>query len=123
MSVNQRRGGIIQVQVDGVLYEVVGDFTCGHGAPKREALMGSDGKVHGFKETPQVGYIEGQARDAGSLDLDALFRLQGATVTLEKANGKVFVVRNAYYAGDATSTTDDAVVPLRFEGNAEEVAA
>ena len=123
MAVSQRRGGIIQVQANGVLYEVVGDFTCGHGVPKREGLVGSDGRVHGFKESPQVGYIEGQARDSGDLDLQALFNLEDATINLAKANGKTFILRKAYYAGDGTSTTDEAVVPLRFEGNAEEVSA
>jgi hypothetical protein len=120
---NQRRGGIIQVQANGVIYDVVGDFTTGHGYPKREALMGSDGKNHGYKETPQVAFIEGQGRDSGGLDLGQLFRLEGATVTMQKANGKVFVLRNAYYAGDGTSSTEESTFPLRFEGDspAEEV--
>lgn len=116
---SQRRGGIIQVQVNGVLYDAKGDFTYNLGRPKREAIVGAD-RVHGYKETPQPGFIEGEITDRGNLDLDALVQLEGATVVLQLANGKVISLRDAWYAGEGTGNTGEGNVAVRFEGSADE---
>ena len=47
---------------------------------------------------------------------DTLQRLENTTVTLELANGKVFTVRDAYYAHDGPITTEMGEIPVRFEG-------
>lgn len=119
---DQRRAGIIQFNVGGVLYDAKGNFTFGLGTPKREAIVGSDA-VHGFMEKPQVAFIEGAITDRGSLDLKTLFNLTGQTVTLAEANGKVIVLRNAWYAGEGQGSTEEAEIGVRFEGqSAEEVS-
>lgn len=118
----QRKGGIIQVQVDGVMHDAKGEFTYNLGRPKREAVIGADA-VHGFKEMPQAAFIEGKFTDRGSLDLNALVTLQDATVTLTTANGKVIVLRGAWYAGEGTVSTDEGEIAVKFEGTtAEEVS-
>lgn len=118
-----RRGGQIQVQVNGVLYQAKGEFTYSLGRPKRDAIVGSDNRVHGFKETGQVPYIEGKFTDAGDLDLNALLVLQNATVTLALANEKMIVLSGAYYASEGEVTTEEGEISVRFEGTeAEEVA-
>lgn len=118
-----RRGGMIQVQVNGVLYDAKGDFTYNLGRPKNEAIIGTDG-VHGFKATPQVAFIEGEVTDRGDLDVDALVRLEGATVTLLLANGKVIALSNAWYAGEGTGNTGEGNLAVRFEAaQAEEISA
>lgn len=48
----QRRAGLIQVQVNGEVQDAKGSFSYNLGRPKREAIPGSD-RVHGFKEMPQ----------------------------------------------------------------------
>jgi hypothetical protein len=116
----QRRGGIIQVQVDGVMYDAKGNFTYNLGRPKREAIVGAD-RIHGFKETPQVGFIEGEFTDRGDLDVNKVVTLKDATETLSLANGKVIVLRGAYYAGDGTGNTDEGNMDFRAEGEAEEI--
>jgi len=93
MSQN-RRAGIIYLKVDGDQKECVGDFSYNIGAPKRTALIGSDG-VHGFGEEPQVAFIEGEVRDSYGLDLETLAKLEDVTVTLELNNGKVQKIANA----------------------------
>lgn len=115
----QRRGGIIQVQVNGVLYDAKGDFTYNLGRPKREAIIGAD-RPHGFTETPQVGFIEGEITDRGNLDLEALVTIEGATVVLGLANGKTFSLRDAWYAGEGTVNTKEGNIGVRFEGAADE---
>lgn len=119
---SQRRGGIIQVQIDGEVVDAKGNFGYNLGRPAREAIVGVD-RVHGFKETPQVAFIEGEITDRGSLDLAKLVTIEGATVTLSLANGKVIVLRDAWFAGEGTGNTEEANIAVRFEGaGAEEVS-
>lgn len=117
-----RVAGIIFVKVDGQQYDAKGAFTYNIGSPQREAVVGSDA-VHGFTETPQVPFIEGEFTDRATLDLVALTTIENATVTLELGNGKVVVLRSAWYAGDGNVVTDQANITVRFEGlQAEEIS-
>lgn len=123
MAGNQRRAGLIQLQVNGEVYDAKGTFTYNLGTPKREAIIGAD-RVHGYKEMPQVAFIEGAITDSGNLDLAKLASIKNATVTLDLANDKKIVLRNAWFAGEATGNTDEGEVSARFEGaGAEEVKA
>jgi len=116
----QRLGGIIQVQVDGEIYRAKGDFSYNPGKPMREPIVGSDA-VHGFKETPQVGFIEGEFTDGADVDIPNLVQIQNATVTLDLANGKMFVLHDAYFAAEGTVNTGEGNIGVRFEGEGEEV--
>jgi hypothetical protein len=119
----QRVGGIIQLQVDGEIHLAKGNFTHNLGRPLREAVVGAD-KVHGYKETPQVAFIEGEITDDGTLDRDAFVRAKDATVTLDLANGKMVALYDAWFAGDGTGNTEEGNMAVRFEGaEAEEVSA
>src|SRR5690348_4109292 len=112
---SQRRGGIIFLQVNGEIYDAKGNFTYNIGRPVREAIVGHD-SVHGYKELPQVAFIEGEITDRGTLDLESLVTLSGATVTLELANGKVIVLRDAWFAGEGTGNSEEGNIAVRFEG-------
>jgi hypothetical protein len=117
----KRIGGIIQVKANGTIYSAKGQFTYNLGLPKRETVVGSDG-VHGFKEMPQVPFIEGAFTDQGDLNMAALVTMKDATVTLDLANGKMIALRDAFYAGEGTGSTDEGEVDVRFEGeDAEEI--
>lgn len=119
---SNRISGVIFFKVDGAQYNAKGNFTYNLGRAKREAVMGSD-TVHGYKETPQVAFIEGEISDSASLDLAKLVTLDGVTVTLELGNGKVIVLRDAWYAGEGTGNSEEANIGVRFEGlGAEEVS-
>jgi hypothetical protein len=114
-----RRAGTIYLKVDGALYEAKGDFTYGIGSPKREAIVGAD-SVHGYKEGPQVPFIEGAITDRLDLDLKTFQALDGVTVTLELANGKTIILRDAWYANEGQVKTSEAEIPVRFEAKAGE---
>jgi hypothetical protein len=116
---SQRKGGIIQVQVAGVMQDARGNFTYNLGRHKREAVVGSDA-VHGFMEKPQVAFIEGEITDRVTLDLGALLETEDATITLALANGKVIVLRDAWYAGEGTGNTEEGNIGVRFEGKSGE---
>ena len=112
---NRRVGGVIFFKLDGELFQAKGEFSYDIGVPKREAVVGSDG-VHGFKEVPKVPFIEGALTDSDSLNLSSLLNFRDGTATLELANGKVIVIREAYYAGDGVVKTDEGEITLRIEG-------
>jgi hypothetical protein len=117
----KRIGGIIQVKVNGEIFSAKGQFTYNLGLPKRETIVGSDA-VHGYKEVPQVPFIEGEFTDQGDLNMAALASVKGATVTLDLANGKMIALRDAIYAGEGTGNSDEGNVDVRFEGeDAEEI--
>lgn len=123
MAASQRRAGIIYFKIDGNPFDAKGNFSYNLGAPKREAIVGADG-VQGFKETPQVAFIEGELTDRSDLDLNALVNSENNTVTLQLANGKTIVLRSAWYAHEGTVQTEESNIGLRFEGaSGEEVAA
>lgn len=119
---DQRRAGLIQLQVNGEIFDAKGSFSYNLGRPLREAIPGSDG-IHGFKETPQVAFVEGAITDRGTLDVAALVGQRDVTVTVTLANGKVFVLKDAWFAGDGTASTEEAEIPVRWEsGNGEEIS-
>lgn len=119
---NQRRAGLIQLQVNGEVYDAKGAFSYNLGRPLREAVVGADG-VHGFKETPQVAFIEGAITDRQTLDLATLVSGVDLTVTLKLGNGKVVVLGGAWWAGEGTGGSEEAEIAVRWEGSsAEEIS-
>lgn len=119
---NQRVAGLIQVKANGEIYDAKGNFSYNLGLPLREAIIGSDG-IHGFKETPQVAFVEGAITDRGTLDLRALASGRDLTVSLALGNGKMVVLSDAWFAGEGTGSSEEAEVAVRWEGaNAEEVS-
>ena len=116
-----RVGGIIEFKANGELYSAKGSFTYNLGMPKRDPVVGSDG-VHGYKEMPQPPKIEGTITDRSDMDLQALLVLNDATITLRLANGKIIVLREAFYAGEGDVTTEEGEIQVLFHGtSAEEV--
>jgi hypothetical protein len=116
-----RIGGLISLKINGDILFAKGNFTYNLGIPRKEAVNGSD-RVHGYKETPQTPYIEGEITDRQELSVEALQKTTGATVTLELANGKVIVLRQAWYASEGVGNTEEGNVECRFEGmSAEEI--
>lgn len=119
---NQRRAGLIQLQVNGEIFDAKGSFSYNLGRPKREAIPGADG-IHGYKETPQVAFIEGAITDRGNLDVAALATGRDLTVTLTLGNDKMIVLRAAWFAAEGTGSTEEAEIPVRWEGaGAEEIS-
>ncbi len=117
-----RVGGIIELKINGQVYSAKGNFTYNLGRPVREAVIGAD-TVHGYKETPQAAFIEGEITDSAEISLESLVGTTDATVYLRLANGKVVVLSSAWFAGEGTGNTEEGNIAVRFEGmNGEEVA-
>ena len=107
--------GTIFLKMNGDLLRAKGGFTYNLGQPRREGLVGHDA-VHGYKELPQIPFIEGEITDGGDLDLAALQNTVDATIQLELNNGKVIVLRDAWYANEGNVGTEEGNIGVRFEG-------
>lgn len=115
MADENRRSGILYVKLEGKLLDVKGNWTYNFGKPKRDGIVGAD-RVHGYKEMPQIPYVEGVITDKGSLDVENdILNVTNATLTLELANGKTGIWREAWYAGEGDITTEEAEIAVRFE--------
>ena len=111
---NRRVGGILQFKVDGELFQAKGEFTYNINPVKRESVVGQDG-VHGFKEEPKAVFIEGSITDSDQLDLPNFQNLRDTTVTLELANEKTIVLKEAFYSADGDVTSSEGEIQVRFE--------
>lgn len=117
------RSGTIHLKIDGEMQSVVGEFKFGLGKPTREGLVGHDG-VHGFKQIPTIPFLEGEVRDGQNVSLDKLAAVKDATITLELANGKTYVWKNAWGCNpDGLGMgTEEGNIAVRFEAlSAQEV--
>jgi hypothetical protein len=114
-----RIGGVAYLKVDGYQYLLRGDLAVSFDTFERKGIAGQD-SVHGFTETPRVPYISATITDTGGLSLEALARVVDATITAELANGKVYLLRNAWTADARELNTQDGSVEIRFEGRAGE---
>ena len=120
---NRRVGGIIFLKVDGALFQAKGEFSYSINATKRESVIGADAP-HGFKEEPVAAFIEGAITDSDELDLRSLVTIRDATVTLELANGKLIVLREAFYAAEGSVSHTEGEIEVRFEAiSGEEIGA
>ena len=57
-------------------------------------------------------FIEGEITDQRDLILSDFVNITDATITLELANGKVFTVRNAWYAADGNVQTEEGNIQV-----------
>lgn len=110
-----RVGGQIFIAANGTRLAAVGSFEWNLGEPVKTGVVGHD-QVHGFKELPQVPFIEGEVRVMPDLDVRALIATRDATITLQLASGQVVVLRNAWYASEGTASTEEGNLGCRFEG-------
>ena len=115
----QIRAGITQLQINGEIYDVVGNVTYNLGREILEELVGAD-RFHGFKVRPQAPMMELEIRDRGTLDVARLLALRDGTLALSLANGKVIVLRDASFAGEGGISTEEATIQARFVGSSGE---
>jgi len=111
----QRIAGIAFLKVDGAIYPLRGNFTVSPSSLERAGLSGQD-FVHGYSEMPRVPFIEGDVSLAPDLSTDTVEQVTNATVTAELANGKTYVLREAWCRSALELNTREGQMRVRFEG-------
>jgi hypothetical protein len=111
----QRIAGIAFLKVDGDLYPLRGNFTVSPSPIERAGIAGQD-YVHGFSELPRVPYIEGDVSTVPELSVEDVGNIINATVTAELANGKNYVLKEAWSRAAFELNTREGQFRVRFEG-------
>jgi hypothetical protein len=114
MAVPIRIAGVAFLQRDGVAYALRGSLKIMPLDRTKEGIAGADG-VHGYREVPVVPFIEAQVT-AASFAVKGLQGVTDSTIRAETADGKVYLLSNAWFAGAAEYEAQEGSVTVRFEG-------
>jgi uncharacterized protein YlzI (FlbEa/FlbD family) len=111
----QRFAGIAYVKADGNQLPLKGNYTVSPSRVERTGIAGQD-YVHGFEESPRVPFIEGDISLLAEVSIEDLEAMTDVTVTAELANGKVYVLRNAWTKSAFELNTKEGTARVRWEG-------
>lgn len=112
---SKRIAGTAYIKADGKQFSLGGTLTVSIDENDREGISGLSG-VAGFKETPRVPFIEGDFLTTDELSVTELRKMIDVTVTAELANGRTYVLRNAWCAKAVEINASEGTASVRFEG-------
>lgn len=115
MATVNRIGGLLSLRVDGNQYEARGNFQVTPGSVKRTGIAGQDG-VHGYIEEPIVPQIKGDLSIGNQLSLEDLETITDSTVQVALANGRTYVLTDAWVTASFVVDAHDGKVEVTFEG-------
>lgn len=110
-----RIAGTAFFKLDGKQYSVEGTLNVQPMSISREGRVGLSG-ITGFSEKPVIPYIEVEMTKTPELSLKEIERVKDSTVTGEASDGTVYVLRNAWFAGETSLDLGEGKATLRFEG-------
>ena len=109
----QRLGGVLNFTIDGTLYAVKGSFQVTPSSVKREGVAGQD-FVHGYTETPVVPGMKGDFSTRQELSLKQLEAIVNSTIQATLANGKTYVLTDAWTESAFDIDTAEGKVGVKF---------
>lgn len=115
MASPNRIGGVLSLRVDGQQYEARGSFQVTPGKVKRTGIAGQD-FVHGYIEEPIVPSIKGDISVGNLLSLEQLEKITDSTVQVQLANGRTYVLTDAWVTAAFVIDAHDGKVEVTFEG-------
>jgi hypothetical protein len=110
-----RVAGTAYIRVDGRQYALRGNMIASTDMWERDGVAGQDG-VHGFIETARVPFIEADLSDIGGLSVEQIRNFTNVTVQAELANGKKYLLRNAWSGPAMELNTAEGQVTVRWQG-------
>lgn len=118
----QRIAGVAFLKVDGQLYPLRGNFTVSPSSIERAGIAGQD-YIHGYSELPRIPVISGDVSLVPELSMDTVERATNVTVTAELANGKTYVLREAWCTAALELNTREGQTRVTFQGvSCDEIA-
>lgn len=111
----KRLGGVCYLKIDGKTITVKGDGEAPLSHVKRESLVGTSG-VAGFSETPVAPYIKVTAYKDASIVISTLAKGTSMTAQMEFADGSVYVLTDAFLAGDPPAVKDSGEISIELNG-------
>lgn len=112
-------GGVVSITDDDQSYVTDdGDITVQLQKWKRTGVQSTTHGTAGYMEEPLELFVEFSAVLVDEMDLDALFDVTDATVTVTTKSGRQGILYHAWYAGEGNVETREGKVPVRFQGKA-----
>lgn len=112
---NNRIGGVLNLTIDGTQYAARGNFEVTPSTVKREGVAGQD-YVHGYTELPIVPGIKGDLSTTNGLSLQQLEQITNSTIQCSLANGKTYVLSQAWTVAAFSISTAEGRVGVEFGG-------
>lgn len=110
-----RIAGVCYVKAGAVQLTLGGSVTVSPSSIEREGKAGLSG-VAGYTERPRVPYIEVEGQTPPDFHAEAFEAVRDETVTAELANGRTYVLRNAWLSGALEINAADGTFTAKFEG-------
>lgn len=111
-----RIGGTCYIKVDGLQLSLTGGIEVPMNTALKESVIGLDGSVD-YKETHRAPYTKGTFKVPKNFPYDKLTSSDQMTVTSELANGQVYVLSEAFVAGEANHNAEEGTVDIEFNGS------
>ena len=108
-----RVAGLIKVNLNGEKLRIAAAVTFNVGAPKRDDQVGQD-EPHGYSETPQMAFIEGEGRTEKDFSIVDFVKLANATVTMVLATGQEYLLNDAWQANEGDVKTENGTIAFKF---------
>lgn len=115
MATTNRIGGVLSFTIDGTPYAARGNFEVVPSSVKREGVAGQD-YVHGYTETPIVPSIKGDLTTTNGLSLSTLEGITDSTIQCSLANGKTYVLVNAWTTSAFAISTAEGKFAFEAQG-------
>lgn len=110
-------GGTAFIKFDGLQYQLRGELMIQPNTTENEWIANQDGTVV-FTQKAVVPYMEMKVSDDSGLSIQQLSAMQGATVTAELINGKVYVLQQAGQWGETKLDTVKGEITYKVGGKA-----
>ncbi|SRR5579885_277860 len=107
--------GIATLTLDGNQLALKANCVISPSPLEREGIAGQD-RVHGYKETPRVPYIEADLSVQQLQSITDLDDITDSTLVAMLADGRTYALQNCWYVGRTEIASADGQYRSRFEG-------
>lgn len=109
-----RTGGVLNVTIDGVPYEISGNVSFRIQRWMRETTEGVAGPT-GHKQSGTIPFIEFDVPYKRGVELEVLLGIEDATVQIKLYNNEAWVFENAYQVGELDPDAVEGQMTVRIE--------
>lgn len=107
--------GTTYFKIDGQQLSITGGIEVPMNTRVRDDVIGLAGDVD-YKETHRAPYTKVTAKVPEDFPVNKITTADTMTITSELANGKVYVLSNAWLHGEANHNPEEGTVDLEFHG-------
>lgn len=108
-------GGICYFKVDGMQYELRAEFEIQPNTTENDWMANQDGSQV-FTQKAVTPYFQMKISDSSGLSVQALNQIEGATLTAELINGKVYTLQQAAQWGETKLDTTKGEITYKAGG-------